>query len=135
MLPAEDAARAAAILDRKARGMLALDEAVVELADANCIVTIAIVIAERLRVQPDMVANSLAADSDESISVLCRAGGFSLNGFSAILRMRRRRNHGSASAAEALAHFSGLNRAEAEGILQEIAPRPRAVRRFRRADR
>jgi hypothetical protein len=132
MPPAQDNERAAAILERKAQGLLALEEALVELADANCVVTIAAVIAERLRLQPDVVARSLDAESDEPISVICRAAGFSLNGFSAILRMRRRRNHGSRNATEALAYFSNLNRASAERILQQIVPRPaRPGRRFR----
>ena len=132
MAPAQDNERAAAILERRAQGLLALDEALAELADANCIVTIAAVIAERIRVQPDVVARSLDAESDEEISVICRAAGFSMNGFSAVLRMRRRRNHGSRTAAEALAYFSGLNRASADRILQQMVPRPaRPGRRFR----
>jgi hypothetical protein len=132
MLPPQDDAHAAAILDRKAQGLLALDEAIVELADANCIATIAAVIAERVRLQPDAIARMVMADSDEPISVMCRAAGFSLNGFSALLRMRRRRNHGTSGATEALAFFSGLNRAAAERMLQQMAPRPRIGRRFRR---
>ena len=129
---AQDNERAAAILERKAQGLLALDEALVELADANCVVTIAAVVAERIRTQPDVVARFLDAESDEQISVICRAAGFSLNGFSAVLRMRRRRNHGSRSAIEALAYFSSLNRASAERILQQMVPRPaRPGRRFR----
>ena len=127
---AQDDERAAAILGRRAAGLLALDEALAELADANCVVTIAAVIAERVRLQPDTVARALDAESDESISVMCRAGGFSLNGFSALLRMRRRRKHGTRSAREALAFFSGLNRASADRILQQMAPRT-SGRRFR----
>ena len=119
----QDDERAAAILGRRAKGLLALDEAMVELADANCVVTIAAVIAERVKLQPDIVARALDAESDESISVMCRAAGFSLNGFSALLRMRRRRDHGSRSATEALAFFSGLNRAAAERTLQRVVPR------------
>ena len=126
----QDDERAAAILGRRAAGLLALDEAVAELADANCVVTIAAVIAERVRLQPDMVARALDAESDEPISVMCRAGGFSLNGFSALLRMRRRRHHGTRSATEALAFFSGLNRASADRILQQMVPRTTG-RRFR----
>lgn len=110
--------------------MLALDEALAELADANCIATIAALIAERVRLQADIVAQTLDAASDEPISVMCRAAGFSLNGFSALLRMRRRRNCGSRSAADALAFFSGLQRASAERILQQMVPR-RADRRTR----
>jgi hypothetical protein len=132
MPPAQDEERAAAILERRAQGLLALDEALVELADANCVVTIAAVVAERIRVQPDLVTRFLDAESDEPISVICRAAGFSLNGFSAVLRMRRRRNHGSRNATEALAYFSSLNRASAERILQQMVPRPaRPGRRFR----
>ena len=110
--------------------MLALDETLTELADANCIATIAALIAERVRLQPDIVSQGLDAESDEPISVMCRAAGFSLNGFSALLRMRRRRNRGSSSAADALAFFSGLQRASAERILQQMVPR-RADRRTR----
>src|SRR5438270_9243687 len=132
MPPAQDNERAAAILERQAQGLLALDEALVELSDANCVVTIAAVVAERIRVQPDVVARFLDAESDEQISVVCRAAGFSLNGFSALLRMRRRRQHGSSSARDALAFFSSLNRAAADRMLQQVAPRPRTTgRRFR----
>ena len=130
MAQAQDDEQAAAILGRRAQGLLALDEALAELADANCIVTIAAVIAERVRLQPDIVAQALDAESDEPISVMCRAAGFSLNGFSALLRMRRRRHHGSRSAAAALAFFPGLQRASAERILQQMVPR-RVDRRIR----
>jgi hypothetical protein len=119
----QDNERAAAILCRRANGLLALDEALVELADANCVVTIAAVIAERVRLQSDIVSSALDAESDEPISVICRAAGFNMNGFSALLRMRRRRHHGARSAAEALAFFSGLNRASAQRILEQMAPR------------
>jgi len=128
----QDDERAAAILGRRAKGFLALEEALVELADANCVATIAAVIAERVKLQPEIVARALADESDEPISVICRAAGFSLNGFSALLRMRRRRHSGSRSARDALAFFSGLNRPAADRMLQQMAPRPRASgRRFR----
>ena len=128
----QDDERAAAILDRRATGLLALDEALAELADANCIATIAALIGERLKLQREMVARALEADSDETISVMCRAAGFSLNAFSALLRMRRRRRHGSSSARDALTFFSRLKRPTADHMLQQIAPRPRtASRRFR----
>jgi hypothetical protein len=130
MAQTQDDEQAAAILGRRAQGLLALDEALAELADANCIVTIAAVIAERVRLQAGIVAQALDAESDEPISVMCRAAGFSLNGFSALLRMRRRRHHGSRSPADALAFFSGLQRASAERILQQMVPR-RVDRRTR----
>src|SRR5256885_10670399 len=120
---AQDDERAATILGRRAKGLLALDEALAELADANCVVTIAAAIAERVKLQPNTVARALDNESDEPISVMCRAAGFSLNGFSALLRVRRRRHHGSGSAKDALVGFSALNRASAERILQQMVPR------------
>ena len=50
----QDDERAAAILGRKAQGLLALEEALVELADANCVATLAAVIAERVKLQPEL---------------------------------------------------------------------------------
>ena len=122
MSPAQDNERAAAILERQAQGLLALDEALVELSDANCVVTIAAVVAERIRVQPDVVARFLDAESDEQISVVCRAAGFSLNGFSALLRMRRRQNRGTESApVHALTFFSDLSPTSAERLLRRMS--------------
>jgi len=131
MAQAQDDERAAAILSRRAAGLLALDEALAELADANCTMTIAAVIAERLRLQAQTVLTALEADSDEPISVMCRAAGFSLNGFSALLRMRRRSNIGTKGASDAMAFFSGISRAVAERMLQQIAPRKPERRTFK----
>ena len=123
MAHVEDEEQAAAILGRRAQGLLALDEALAELADANCPVTIAALIAERIRVKVDAVAEALHAESDEPLSVMCRAAGFSLNGFSALLRMRRRRNCGTKAARDALAFFSALSHPSAERMLHQMTPR------------
>jgi hypothetical protein len=110
--------RAAAILGRKASGLLALDEVLAELADADCAEAIAAEIAERVRLRPDAVLRALDAESDEAIAVMCRAGGFTNNSFSALLRMRRRRNRGTDSEpTRALSQFAGLSRPAALRIL------------------
>ncbi len=125
-------ARATAILGRQAEGLLALDDVLAELADAECITTIAALVGGRLGIKPEAVAGALDAASDEPISVMCRAAGFSLNGFSALLRMRRRRNLGRQSAAAGLAFFSSLSRGAADSALQQLMPRPpKVARRFR----
>ena len=49
MAHGQDDERAAAILGRRATGLLALDEALAELADANCVTTIAVMIVPRPR--------------------------------------------------------------------------------------
>jgi hypothetical protein len=120
---AQDDARAAAILDRKASGLLAHDEALIELADAGCAAAIAGLIGERVRVRAEQVARALEAPSDEEISVMCRAAGLKLDSFSALLRMRRRHNRGTESApVRALQLFSELSRSAAEKRLLALVP-------------
>jgi hypothetical protein len=117
----QDDDRATAILDRKARGLLALDEALTELADADCAATIAALIAERIKIGIDTVSFALESESDEAISVMCRAAGFRMNSYSSLLRMRRRHHKGTESApALALTFFSDLSRASAERLLPRL---------------
>ena len=122
-------ARAAAILSRKATGLLAPDEALAELADADCITAIAGLVAERVRLPPDTVTRALEADSDETISVICRAAGLRINSYSAVLRMRRRNNRGTGSApAAALTFFSDIPQASAQRLLQRLSAKQRGER-------
>jgi hypothetical protein len=80
------------------------------------------VIAERLRLRAEPALRALEADSDEVITVMCRAAGFKLNSYSAVLRMRRRRHHGVESApVHALTFFSALSLASAERLLPRLA--------------
>lgn len=117
----QDDGRAAAILGRKARGLLAHDETLAELADADCADALAAVIAERMRLRKELVSRALEAESDEVISVMCAAAGFRLNSYSALLRMRRRHHLGGATApTAALTFFSGLTRASAEKLLPRL---------------
>ena len=121
MTHVQDDERAAIILRRRASGVLAIDEALAELANADCAPAIATVIAERVRLRSDMVMLALEADSDEVISVMCRAAGFKMDSFSALLRMRRRHNLGNASApAHSLTFFAVLSRSSAEKLLPRM---------------
>ena len=122
---AQDDERAAAILRRRANGLLALDDALAELADADCTAAIAGLIAERVKLRVDIVSHALDAQTDEPISVMCRVAGFRINSYSALLRMRRRQNRGTESApAYALTFFSDLSPASAERLLQRMALEP-----------
>jgi hypothetical protein len=122
MSHAQNDERAAAILARTASGLLPHDEALIELADADCAGALAGVIAERLALRPDAVLRALEAPSDESIAVMCCAAGLKMNSFSALLRMRRRCNRGTESApAQALSLFSELSRGTAERRLAAMA--------------
>lgn len=121
MAKAQNDDRAAAILTRRASGLLAHDDALAELADADCTAAIAAAISERVRLRTDVVQRALDADSDEPISVMCRAAGFKMNSYSALLRMRRRANRGESAAVHALTYFSALSRAAAEKQLPRLA--------------
>jgi hypothetical protein len=121
MMYAQDEDYAAAILRRRASGLLALDDALTELADADCVAAIATLIAARIDLRPEMVSQALDAPTDETISAMCRAGGFRINSYSALLRMRRRQNRGTDSApAYALTLFSDLSPASAERLLRRM---------------
>jgi hypothetical protein len=123
---AEHDTRAAAILARRASGLLAAEEALVELADGDCGAAIAALVAERIRLDAALVLRALEAGDDQTISVMCRAAGFKINGYSAVLRMRRRHGRGAGSApTDALTFFSSLSRASAERIVEQL----QAVRR------
>ena len=126
---AQDDERAAAILRRRAGGLLALDDTLTELADADCAAAIAALVAERIKLRTELVSQALDAPTDETISVMCRAAGFRINSYSALLRMRRRRNRGTESApAYALTFFSDLSPASAERLLQRMVTEPDARR-------
>ena len=121
MTHVEDDERAATILRRRASGLLALDDALSELADADCAAAIAAMIAERVDLTVKVVSQALDAPTDEAISVICRAAGFRINSYSALLRMRRRQNRGTESApAYALTFFSDLSPASAEKLLRRM---------------
>jgi Uncharacterised protein conserved in bacteria (DUF2336) len=121
MRAVQDNGRAATILNRRANGMLAHDETLVELADADCADAVATMIAERMRIRQELVTRALESESDEEISVLCCAAGFKVNSYSALLRMRRRRHLGAGTTpTEALKFFSGLKRTSAEKMLPRL---------------
>jgi hypothetical protein len=125
MMYAQDEDHAAAILRRRASGLLALDDALTELADADCVAAIATLIAARIDLRPEMVSQALDAPTDETISAMCRAAGCRINSYSALLRMRRRQNRGTDSApAYALTLFSDLSPASAERLLRRIITEP-----------
>jgi hypothetical protein len=121
MTRAHDEDRAATILRRRASGLMAFDEALAELADADCGAAIATLIAERTALRTELVSRALDAPSDEIISVICRAAGFRINSYSALLRMRRRKNRGDSAPASALTLFSDLSPVFADRLLRRMA--------------
>jgi len=90
------------IMDELERGVTKLDDAVVELAELDATPSIAKVISKRVALRADTVTRALLESADEPVALLCRAGGLELGGYTAVVRMRRRRRRGSDSAANKL---------------------------------
>ena len=81
----------AVVLDQVTHGFVRLDDAVIALADAGRMTSLAGLVARRLDLSADAVEWALDAASPGPASLVCRAAGLGANGFSAVLRMRRRR--------------------------------------------
>ena len=81
----------AAVVEQVTDGYLLLDDTVIAFADADHIAGIVLLIARRTGLSAATVARALEAKSPGPATLLCRAAGFGANGFSAVLRMRRRR--------------------------------------------
>jgi len=91
-----------AIMDEVERGVLKLDDAVVELAELDATPSIAKLISRRVELRADTVTRALLESADEPVALLCRGAGLALGGYTAVVRMRRRRRRGSDSAANKL---------------------------------
>ena len=81
----------AGVLEQVTDGYLLLDDTVIAFADADHIAGIVLLIARRTGLSVATVARALEAKSPGPATLLCRAAGLGANGFSAVLRMRRRR--------------------------------------------
>jgi hypothetical protein len=107
------------LLSELADGVVTLDEAVIRLADADRAEDIAALIAARLTVEADIVARALATRWQEAAAVLCRTAGLGANGYSAVLRMRRRAGRTlDASPAVLLAGYLQRHRASREELAE-----------------
>jgi hypothetical protein len=112
------------LLDLVARGLISLDEAATELADADAAPAVAQLVSRRSGLAAGAVLRALFAPSEEAVTVLCRAAGLNLDGYSAVLRMRRRRRPGTgAQPAQALAAFLRLPVETAQRVVRYLKDR------------
>jgi hypothetical protein len=81
----------AGVLEEVTHGFVLLDDAAIAFADADQIVGVAFLVGRRTGLPCAAVEHALAAKSSGPATLLCRAAGLGANGFSAVLRMRRRR--------------------------------------------
>lgn len=71
-------------------GALRLDDAVIELADNNRVQEIVLILSLRAGLAEDDALPLMIGAPEQPAALLCRAAGLGLNGYSAVLRMRRR---------------------------------------------
>jgi uncharacterized protein (DUF2336 family) len=115
------------VLDDIVRGLMTLDEAVIELADVDAAPDVAKLLADRVGLRADTVTRALCAPADDSVALLCRAAGLRINGYSAIVRMRRRRRRGSdGSPAEILEQYQHIPRETAQRVIRFLKVRESA---------
>jgi hypothetical protein len=81
----------AVVIDQVTHGYVLLDDAVTAFADGDRIAGLALLIGARTSLASDTVERALDARSPGAATLLCRAAGVGVNGFSAVLRMRQRR--------------------------------------------
>jgi hypothetical protein len=81
----------AGVLDDVTEGFVLLDDAVTAFADADEVAALAFLVGRRTGLPFAAVERALKAKSPGSVTLVCRAAGLGVNGFSAVLRMRRRR--------------------------------------------
>jgi uncharacterized protein (DUF2336 family) len=115
------------LMDHVQRGLSTLDEAVVELADVDATPEVAKLLADQAGLRSDTVTRALCAPSDEPVALLCRACGLKVNGYSAIVRMRRRRRRGADGAsADALEQYQQIPQEIAQRVLRFLKVRETA---------
>lgn len=98
-------------------GLVLLDDAAIKLADADAVDAVTELLSARIDPPADRVMRAIETPSEAALTVICRAAGLNGNGFSAILRMRRRHLPSDVSPAEVLAAFRQTSRITARGVV------------------
>lgn len=101
-----------------AADIIRFEDAITALADAGRDAEIAALLAPRLALDRKLVETLLGSQVEEPTAIICRAAGLSLNGYSAVLRMRRRKLPDRRVAASALL---GAYRAVPRAAMPELA--------------
>jgi uncharacterized protein (DUF2336 family) len=112
------------VIGQVENGSLSADDAAIELADADATPDLAKLVASRVDLRTDTVMRALCAPADEPVALLCRAAGMKVSGYSAVVRMRRRRRRGSeAASAQLLEQFQDLSMETARRVLRFLKVR------------
>jgi uncharacterized protein (DUF2336 family) len=121
--------RPVAILDQQIeRGNLSVSEAVVELANADEPIDLAIFLAARLGLHEETLVRNLFGPSEEPLMLICRAAALNLDAFSAILRLRvRHRRENAGEPSQLMKDYLKIPRRMAENVMQTVREKERAA--------
>jgi len=122
-------ARPLAILnDQVNRGNMTLGEAVVELADADELVALAVFLGTRIGLRSETLVRNLYGAGDETLMLICRAAALNVDAFSAIMRMRNRRRRGTvAEPARLMKDYMRIPRPMAEIVMRSVREKERVA--------
>jgi uncharacterized protein (DUF2336 family) len=115
------------LVDLLERRLIKLDEAVIELADVDATPDVAKLLADHVELRFDTVMRALCAPADDPVALLCRAAALKMNGYSAIVRMRRRRRRGpEASPSQVLEQYQHIPLDTAQRVMRFLKVRETA---------
>jgi uncharacterized protein (DUF2336 family) len=115
------------LMDLMERRLIKLDEAVIELADVDATPDVAKLLADQVELRSDTVMRALCAPADDAVALLCRAASLKMNGYSAIVRMRRRRRRGAeGTPAQVLDQYQHIPLETAQRVLRFLKVRETA---------
>jgi hypothetical protein len=107
--------------------VIKLDEAVIELADVDATPDVAKLLADQVDLRFDTVMRALCAPADDPVALLCRAAALKTNGYSAVVRMRRRRRRGpDASPEKVLEQYQHIPLETAQRVVRFLKVRETA---------
>jgi hypothetical protein len=115
------------IIDHLGRGLTTLEEVVIGLADVDATPDLAKLLAHRVDLPADTVMRALCTPADQPGVLLARAIGLRIKGYSAIVRMPRRRRRGlEHSPEQALQEFHQITTETAQRALRFLKVRESA---------
>jgi uncharacterized protein (DUF2336 family) len=121
-------ARPIAILDEQISiGNLSPSEAVVEIANADEPLDLAVFLASRLGLRSETVVRNIFGAGEETLMLICRAAALNVAALQAILRLRARRRCPVAAPEQVLKDYMRIPRQMAENVMRSVREKEQAA--------
>jgi uncharacterized protein (DUF2336 family) len=121
-------ARPIALLDEQiATGNLSPSEAVVEVANADEPLELAVFLAGRLGLRSETVVRNIFGAGEETLMLICRAAALNVAALQAILRLRARRRCPVAAPDQILKDYMRIPRQMAENVMRSVREKEQAA--------